>query len=208
MSPMADPSTQADPGALVCPWCSAAITAETAVCPSCLAILRSDEEHDVPGVTAVDSASLLARRLPPQRSRFLKWLGGDDAEPVPTTTDVQAIARPDEDVQREILRLELEAKISNLQAEADSILSDALVEGRVDELPDDLRPLAAAEAAAETPAQIADAMVEAAMGPATDPAMGRSAAAAQPDDITPAADQLAGPPSDAAPDQPVSDRPA
>ena len=168
MSQMADPKTQADPGALVCPWCSAAITAETAVCPSCLAILRSDEEHDVPGVTAVDAAALLARR-PPQRSRFLAWLGGDETEPAPTTSDVQAIARPDEDVQREILRLELEARISNLQAEADSILSDALVEGRVADLPDDLRSLATAEAAAETPAETADALVEAAMGaPAED----------------------------------------
>jgi len=167
MSQMADPKTQAEPGALVCPWCSAAVTAETAVCPSCLAILRSDEEHDVPGVTAVDAAALLARR-PPQRSRFLSWLGGDEVEPAATSTDVQAIARPDVDVQREILRLELVAKISNLQAEADSILSDALVEGRVEDLPDDLRSLATAEATAETPAETADALVEAAMGPPAD----------------------------------------
>jgi hypothetical protein len=169
MSQMADPKTQADPGALVCPWCSAAVTAETAVCPSCLAILRSDEEHDVPGVTAVDAAGLLARR-PPQRSRFLSWLGGDEVEPAATTSDVQAIARPDVDVQREILRLELVAKISNLQAEADSILSDALVEGRVDDLPDDLRSLAGAEASAETPAETADALVEVAMGRPADAA--------------------------------------
>ena len=163
MSPMTDPLTQADPGGLVCPWCSAAITPETAVCPSCKAILRRDEDHDLPGVTSVDAAALLTRRAP-QRSRLLSWLGGEEAEPAATETDVQAIARPDEDVQREILRLELEAKISNLQAEADSILSDALVEGRVADLPDDLRSLATAEAAAETPAETADAMVEAAMG--------------------------------------------
>ena len=80
-----------------------------------------------------------------------------------TVADAQAIAPPDDDVQREILRLELEAHISNLQAEADSILSDALVEGRVADLPEGLRPLAAAEAGAETPEETADAMVEAAM---------------------------------------------
>ena len=199
MSQMADPKTQADPGALVCPWCSAAVTAETAVCPSCLAILRSDEEHDVPGVTAVDSAALLARR-PPQRSRFLSWLGGDDAEPAATTSDVQAIARPDVDVQREILRLELVAKISDLQAEADSILSDALVEGRVDDLPDDLRSLATAEASAETPAETADALVEAAMGRPADAAEQKRAATApgptDESDMAPTADPAA--PSDPA----------
>jgi hypothetical protein len=159
---MADPQTPTESGATVCPWCSAAVTPETAVCPSCLAILRSDEEHDLPGVTSVDAASLLTRR-PPQRSKLLSWLGGDEVEPPTTTADVDAIARPHEDVQREILRLELEAKISNLQAEADSILSDALVEGRVADLPGGLRPLVDAEAAAETPAETADALVAAAM---------------------------------------------
>jgi hypothetical protein len=196
---MADPKTQADPGALVCPWCSATVTAETAVCPSCLAILRSDEEHDVPGVTAVDAAALLAKR-PPQRSRFLAWLGGDEAEPVPTTSDVQAIARPDDDVKREILRLELEARISNLQAEADSILSDALVEGRVEDLPDDLRALAAAEASAETPAETADALVEAAMGRTADAAVQADATPTAPDSPeqpdTPTADSTEPPDAD------------
>src|SRR3954469_20082179 len=159
---MADPLTPTDPGATVCPWCSAAVTPETAVCPSCLAILRSDEEHDLPGVTSVDAASLLTRRAP-QRSKLLAWLGGDEVEPPATIAEVDAIARPDEDVKREILRLELEERIPNLQAEADSILSDALVEGRVADLPDGLRPLVDAEAAAETPAETADALVAAAM---------------------------------------------
>ena len=43
-------------------------------------------------------------------------------------------------------------------------MSDALVEGRVNDLPEGLRPLVSAEASAETPAETADAMVEAAMG--------------------------------------------
>ena len=42
----------------------------------------------------------------------------------------QAIAPPDLEVRREILRLELEAEIADKQAEADSILADAAVEGR------------------------------------------------------------------------------
>ena len=36
------------PTDIACPWCSAAVTAETATCPSCNAILISDEEHDLP----------------------------------------------------------------------------------------------------------------------------------------------------------------
>ena len=147
-----------------CPWCSASVTAETATCPSCNAILIAEEERDLPGVTTIDAAIARGEKRPVQRSRFLAWLGGEAPEPaVPTPLDAQAIARPDDDVQREILRLELEAQISNLQAEADSILSDALVEGRVADLPDGLRPLAAAEGYAETPQETADAMVEAAM---------------------------------------------
>src|SRR3954469_6346775 len=75
---MADPRTDTDhPAALVCPWCSAAVTPETAVCPSCNAILISDEEHDLPGVTSVDEAAVRAERLAPQRSRFLSWLAGE-----------------------------------------------------------------------------------------------------------------------------------
>lgn len=161
---MADPLLPVDIAAVtVCPWCSAAVTAETAVCPSCDAILIPEQEHDLPGLTSVDEAAMREKR-PAQRGRFLSWLGGDSTDQPVAPVEMQAIAPPDADVQREILRLELEAHISNLQAEADSIMSDALVEGRVNDLPEGLRPLAAAEEAAETPAETADAMIEAAMG--------------------------------------------
>jgi hypothetical protein len=159
---MADPLTPVDTStASACPWCSATVTTETAVCPSCNAILIPDEEHDLPGLTSVNAAAAREKR-PAPRGRFLSWLGGESVDQAVAPGDVQAIAPPDADVQREILRLELEAQISNLQAEADSIMSDALVEGRVDELPEGLRPLVAAEASAETPAETADALVEAA----------------------------------------------
>jgi hypothetical protein len=161
-----------------CPWCSASITAETVTCPSCNAILIPEAEHDLPGVTTVDALAILNAQRAPQRNRFLAWLGGEPVDPPATTTEVEAVALPDEAVQREILRLELEAQISNLQAEADSILSDAIVEGRVEELPDGLRPLAAAEAEAGTPAEIADALVAAATDGQADEAVA--------DDIAPA----------------------
>jgi RNA polymerase subunit RPABC4/transcription elongation factor Spt4 len=133
--------------AVACPWCSTAVTAETAVCPSCNAILISDEEHDLPGVTSVDEGAVREKR-PVTRGRFLSWLAGEAPDQPSTVVDVQAIAPPDVDVQREILRLELEAQISNLQAEADSMKADALVEGRG--LPEGLQALEAAEAGSET----------------------------------------------------------
>lgn len=190
---MADPLTPVTTStASACPWCSAAVTAETAVCPSCHAILIADEEHDLPGLTSVDEAAAREKR-PASRGRFLSWLGGETVEQAAAPLDSQAIAPPDADVQREILRLELEAHISNLQAEADSIMSDALIEGRVDDLPEGLRPLAAAEASAESPSDTADAMVEAAMGtdvPAADEADAADAADAATDaaDATDATD--------------------
>jgi len=173
---MVDPLTPVDPStAGVCPWCSGAVTATTAVCPSCNAILIPDEEHDLPGLTSVDQAAAREKR-PAPRGRFLSWLGGEPPDAPAGPVDTQAVAPPDADVQREILRLQLEAEISNLQAEADSIMSDALVEGRATDLPEGLRPLEDAEASAETPAETADAMVDAAMAkdaPAVDePAAG------------------------------------
>src|SRR4249920_3469004 len=97
MHRMADSMT--DPSAIACPWCSAAITADTAICPSCKAILIADEEHDLPGVTTIDETVTRRDKRPPQRSRFLAWLGGEPAvQPPATSVEVNAIAPPDEDV--------------------------------------------------------------------------------------------------------------
>jgi hypothetical protein len=43
------------------------------------------------------------------------------------------LALPDVEVRREILRLELEAEVANLQAEADALKADAAIEGRLPE---------------------------------------------------------------------------
>jgi hypothetical protein len=136
---MADPTLPTDRSAdSVCPWCSASITPETATCPSCGAILIAEEERELPGVTAVDLAVLRGERKPPNRSRLLSWISGeypDDDAPA-TATDAQALAPPDPAVQREILRLEIEAELANLQAEADALRSEAAAEGRL--LPEEL----------------------------------------------------------------------
>src|SRR3954463_9166734 len=102
-----------DSTAVVCPWCSAAVTTETATCPSCNAILTSEEEHDLPGVTAIDAAIARGEKRPVPRGRFLSGFAGGSSDEPGTKADTQAIAPPDDDVRREILRLELAAQISN-----------------------------------------------------------------------------------------------
>jgi hypothetical protein len=170
---------------MVCPWCSAAITSETAVCPSCGAILNADEPVEVPGVTAVDASATrgpATKPAPPARSRIMSWISGDYPDDGSLAADSQALAPPDPEVQREMLRLELEAEVANLQAENDALLSEAAMEGRVIDIPESIKPLltgealtevenaidenAAEEAAAEGDAEAAEGEADAAEGDA------------------------------------------
>ncbi len=150
---MADPTVPADrPGDTVCPWCSAAITPTTAICPSCGAILISHDEKEVPGLTAVDLAVLRGeKKATPSRNRLLSWISGDypDEGAAQAASDPGALAPPEPEVQREILRLQLEADVANLQAETDSLLSEAVVEGRLADLPEEVRPIAEGEFVAD-----------------------------------------------------------
>jgi len=130
-------STGERPVSGVCPWCSAPLTPPATVCPSCGANLVADGDPNVPGVTAIDAAALVRSKVTPQpRNRLLSWLSGDDQADQPSKADIQAIAPPDDEVRREILRLELEAHVANLQAEADAIRAEAVAEGRTIDLPD------------------------------------------------------------------------
>src|SRR6476619_8155822 len=150
---MADQTLPADtPSESICPWCSAAVVPGSPTCPSCGAILESDEDRDVPGLTAVDPGALRPEAKPASRNRLLSWISGeypDDAR-AESASEAQALAPPDAEVQREILRLELEAEVANLEAERDSLLSEAVVEGRLDELPHDIQPMATGEFDADT----------------------------------------------------------
>jgi hypothetical protein len=149
---MADQTLSADrPSESGCPWCSAALVPGSPTCASCGASLESEEERDVPGLTAVDTAILRGEKKPASRSRLLSWISGEyNADTAPSAADSKALAPPDPAVQREIIRLELEAEVANLQAEADALLSEAVVEGRVAELPEDVQELATGEFDAET----------------------------------------------------------
>ena len=115
----------------VCSWCSAEVPEGATNCPSCGANLVPDGDPNVPGVTAVDAASIIRSKTAPQpRSRLLSWISGEYVPETPSQSEAQAIAPPDLEVRREIFRLELEAEVANLQAEADALRAEAAAEGR------------------------------------------------------------------------------
>jgi len=104
----------------ICPWCSAALpAADAAVCPSCGAHLTGVSDMDIPGVTTVDPVMLAAAAAPRKIKRSLGSLlvGNDDEIPPPSEAEMPALARPDADVRREILRLEMDAQLASLKAE-------------------------------------------------------------------------------------------
>ena len=117
-----------------CPWCSATFTGDPENCPSCGAALAVDPATDssLPGLTAIDAAAIVRAKTPVARprNRILSWISGEYPDEVQSATEAGALALPDAEVRREMLRLELEAEVANLQAEADSLLAEATVEGR------------------------------------------------------------------------------
>jgi hypothetical protein len=120
-----DPIPEATANAPVCPWCSASLpAADAAVCPSCEAHLVGSEGVDILGVTTVDPF-VTASSSEPRKVRVLPSLfGNDESNPPPSEAELPALARPDVEVQREILRLELDARLAALQAEVKLIESE------------------------------------------------------------------------------------
>lgn len=166
----------------ICSWCSAEITEGATECPSCGANLVPDGDPNVPGVTAVDAASIIRSKTVSQpRSRLLSWISGEYETDVPSQAEQQAIAPPDQSVRLEILRLELEAEVANLQAEADALRAEAVAEGRRIDIPEDA-PAGELDAADEAGAtDAADATLT-----ADDPEAEAAPAEAEPEDKTPA----------------------
>lgn len=117
--PAEGPATDPAPA---CPWCSAPLPSTTEErCPSCSASLHESATAEVPGLTRVDHEALLRRRAPAQPARgLIGWLSGEyrpNEPPVPPGT----FAPPDDEVRREMLRLELaalEAEVHAREAEA------------------------------------------------------------------------------------------
>jgi hypothetical protein len=132
-----DSSAATEPAGSVCPWCSATYTGDPDTCPSCGAALTVDPETDpaLPGLTAIDAAAIVRAKtpVPRQRSRLLSWISGEYPDDTPTAAEAGALAPPDAEVRREMLRLALEAEVANLQAEADALIAEATVEGHAPE---------------------------------------------------------------------------
>ena len=114
-----------------CMWCSAILPSDSEVtCPTCGATLVGEGDNQVPGVTAIDAAAIIrgAREEKPQRrSRLMSWISGEypeEEKPAPPGS----LSPPPAEVRREMLRLELEAQVANLQAEAGAMAAEQAVE--------------------------------------------------------------------------------
>ncbi|HET9344340.1 MAG TPA: hypothetical protein VFO05_01460 [Candidatus Limnocylindrales bacterium] len=114
-----------------CMWCSSILPSDSEVnCPTCGATLIGEGDNQVPGVTAIDAAAIIrgTRETKPQRrSRLMSWISGEYPEedkPAPPGS----LSPPPAEVRREMLRLELEAQVANLQAEAGAMAAEQAVE--------------------------------------------------------------------------------
>lgn len=120
--------------ASICPWCSAMYMGEPERCPSCNATLTGDAAADpaLPGLTAIDAVALARSKEPARksRSRLLSWISGEYPDEGPDKVDSGAVAPPDQAVRLEILKLELAAQVASLQAEADAMRADDMIDGR------------------------------------------------------------------------------
>jgi len=200
----------------ICPWCSATYTGSPTECPSCGAALAEGPTtgEPVPGLTAIDAAAIVRSKEPTKKSRrgILAWISGEYPDEITTPAEAGAIAPPDLAVRREILRLELEAEVAALQAEADALKADVAVEGHAEGV--SAEDAAAAEAVVEeieaVEAEIVEA--EAEIEEALDEAAADDVAAEEA--VTAAVAERTAPPapaeddaSTASPAEPEADRP-
>ena len=98
-----------------CPWCSAAVPAAAAKCPSCGASLRDAVDGDILGVTQVDPAAI-GRAARARPGRLATWLGAESTLDSPDLE--RRVEPPSEEVRREMLRIELAAIDAEIEAKA------------------------------------------------------------------------------------------
>jgi hypothetical protein len=177
-----------------CMWCSAELPSDhETTCPTCGATLIGEGDSQVPGVTAIDAEAIIraGRDVKPrQRSRLMSWISGEypeDEAPAPPGS----LDPPSADVRREMLRLELEAQVANLQAEAGAMAAEQAVDA-VDAGASPEAAKADAQAALEAADEVIAAAAPAETLQAPEPHY------ATPDAAEPAETAAAG--SDAAPD--------
>lgn len=163
-----------------CMWCSAELPSDHEVtCPSCGATLIGEGDTPVPGVTAIDAEAIVrgTRGVGAKpRSRLMSWISGEYDEEADKPAPPGSLSPPPPEVRREMLRLELEAQVANLQAEAGAIAAEAAVEsGMPIEMADAAPALDAAPAIDAAPADDAARALDAAP-PADDDATDRAPA--------------------------------
>jgi len=116
-----------------CQWCSAELPApDVPVCPSCGATLTSTPgtDNDIKGVTTLDTEAIIRARaeVARPRSRLLSFITGEAPPETAGPASPESLARPDDAVRREMLRLQLEAERADLEAEAVAMKTDVVVE--------------------------------------------------------------------------------
>ena len=118
-----------------CMWCSAELPSDSEVtCPSCGATLIGEGDNPGPGVTAIDAEAIVrgARATRPKtRSRLMSWISGEYDEDPENPAPPGSLSPPPPEVRREMIRLELEAQVANLQAEAGAMAAEAAVESGI-----------------------------------------------------------------------------
>jgi len=91
-------------------------------------------------VTAVDPMLLAAATAPRKVKRtFASLLVGNDGDdiPPPSEAEMPALAQPAADVRREMLRIELEARLASLRAEVAVREAEAVPDGVAEPAPSD-----------------------------------------------------------------------
>jgi hypothetical protein len=122
---MSDPMTH-------CPWCSVPLP-EPGVehCPACGAALTAvpDAPAEIRGVTTLDTEAILRARSEsskPRYGRLMSLITGEVTVDTTTPAAAEVFAPPPEDVRREMLRLEAEARQADHVAEVVALKSDEL----------------------------------------------------------------------------------
>lgn len=113
-----------------CPWCSAILDpVDAARCPSCNAQLREETNAEVPGVTSVDLDAVLgSRKAPPRQSGLMGWLSGSYQEPATPPEAKREVSPPDEEVRREMLRMEIAAIEARMEAERAELAAELAID--------------------------------------------------------------------------------
>jgi hypothetical protein len=95
-------------------------------CGACGATLQGDAAIEIPGLTAIDGQHAWRAAAPRKVRRTFGALfgGGDDEVQPPSAAELPALAMPDAEVRREMLRLQLDAELADLTARAAALAAE------------------------------------------------------------------------------------